>query len=98
MPAAVQIMKFNDYSNPLFLFLAWLGISIIMHSFPSIVDAKGVWNAIWQRETHFIFKILGTPLVILLFICSIGSFAWLDLIFAVGVAMFIPNLLINILA
>jgi hypothetical protein len=98
MPAAIQIIKFKDYSNFLYLFLTWLGVSIVMHSFPSIADAKSVWNSLWKKETSLFLKIVGTPLVCILFVCSIGSFAWLDLIFGIGVAVFIPNVLISILA
>lgn len=98
MPAAIQIIKFKDYSNVLFLFLTWLGISIVMHSFPSIADAKSIWNSVWRKETNILIKVFGTPLVGILFICSLGSIAWLDLIFAMGVAVFIPNILISLLA
>jgi len=98
MPAAIQILKFKDYSNPFYLFLAWLGISIIMHSFPSIVDAKGIWHSVMKKETNFFLKIIGVPLTGVLFLCSLGSFAWLDLIFGFAAAMVIPNLIINFLA
>lgn len=98
MPAAIQIIKFRDYSNILHLFLTWLGVSIVMHSFPSIVDAKSIWDSVWKKETSVLTKIIATPLVGLLFICSLGSIAWLDLIFGIGVALFIPNVLISLLA
>lgn len=98
MPASVQIIKFKDYSNILYLFLTWLGVSIVMHSFPSIGDAKTIWDSIWKRKTSALVKIIGTPVVGIIFLCSLGSIAWLDLIFGIGVAVFIPNLLISIFA
>lgn len=98
MPAAIQIIKFRDYSNILYLFLTWLGVSIVMHSFPSIPDVKSVWDSIWKKETSVLIKIIGTPLALILFACSLGSIAWLDLLFGIGVAIFIPNILISLLA
>jgi len=97
-PAAIQIIKFHDYSNPLYLLLAWLGISIAMHSFPSTGDAKSIWSSIWSRETGVLAKIIGTPIVGLIYICAIGSVVWLDLIYGAAVAMFLPNVLISIFA
>ncbi len=98
MPASVQILKFKDYSNILYLFLTWLGVSIVMHSFPSIGDAKSIWNHLWSGNTNFLVKLIGTPIVGIIFLLSLGSIVWLDLLFGIGVAMFIPNLLIEIFA
>jgi len=98
MPAAIQIIKFKDYSNILNLFLAWLGISIAMHSFPSTGDAASIWKSIWKKETGVLLKLIGTPIVALIYICSIGSFFWLDLLYGIGVALVIPILAISLLA
>jgi len=98
MPASIQIIKFKDYSNFVYLFLTWLGVSIIMHSFPSIGDAKSIWNTIWRKETNLFVKLIGTPIVGIIFLCSLGSIVWLDLLFAVGVAVFVPNALISLIA
>lgn len=98
MPAAIQILKFKDYSNVLYLLLTWLGVSIAMHSFPSTGDAKSIWSSIRQKETSLLVKIIGTPIVGLIYLCAVGSIVWLDLIYGIGVAIFIPNILIFMLA
>jgi hypothetical protein len=98
MPAAIQIIQFVDYSSPFYLFLAWLGISIIMHSFPSITDAKGIWSSVMKKDTNVLLKIIGVPLTGILFVCSLGSVAWLDLIFGFAAAMVIPNVIVHFLA
>ena len=98
MPAAVQIIQFKDYSNLLYLFLTWLGVSIAMHSFPSIGDAISIWQSVWAKETGILVKIAGTPIVGIIVICSLGSFFWLDLLYGIGVAVFIPKLLISLFA
>lgn len=69
-----------------------------MHSFPSTGDAQSIWSTLKRKETPIWAKILGTPIVGLIYICSIGSVAWLDLIYGIGVAMLIPNLLVKIIA
>lgn len=98
LPASIQIFMFKDYTNFLYLFLAWLGVSIVMHSFPSIGDAKAIWEIVKKKETNIFAKIIGTPLALLILLCSLGSIMWLDLLFGIGVALFIPKLLISILA
>jgi len=98
LPASIQILKFKDFSNFLYLLLAWLGISIVMHSFPSIGDAKSIWEIVTRKETNILAKIIGIPVALIIFLCSLGSVMWLDLLFGIGVAMFIPNLLIKLLA
>lgn len=98
MPAAIQIIQFKDSSNILYLLLTWLGVSIAMHSFPSLGDAKSIWKSVWAKETGILIKIIGTPVVGIIMICALGSFFWLDLLYGIGVAVFIPNILISLLA
>jgi hypothetical protein len=73
--------------------LLWLAISVAMHSFPSTGDAKSIWNAIWEKEAPVLAKLVGTPVVMLIFLGAIGSFVWLDLIYGVGIVIGIPSLL-----
>lgn len=40
---SIPVLKFNT-GNILDLFLMWLGVSIAMHAFPSVVDARQIWG------------------------------------------------------
>jgi hypothetical protein len=75
-----------------FVVLTWLAVSVAMHSFPSTGDAKSIWSAIWHREAPVLTKVVGTPLVGLIFLGAIGSVVWLDLIYGVAVVLGIPSL------
>jgi len=77
----------------IFLLLVWLAISIGTHSFPSIGDAKNIWKHIWEKSSSISSKIIGTPLVLVIFIGSILSVFWMDVIYGVFIAIIIPSLL-----
>ena len=80
--------------NPLNLFLAWVGFSILMHAFPSTGDAKNMVTQILKNPNVGILpKILLSPVIGLIYVGAVGSIFWLDLIYATAVAMLIPNLL-----
>ncbi len=70
--------------------LIWLGLSIAMHSFPSTTDAKSIWRGVWSKGTPIAAKLVGTPLVGLIFLGALGSFFWLDLAYGVVVAVVSP--------
>ena len=100
-PAAIPILKFGpNYSLSAIgnCFLIWIGVSIAMHSFPSTGNAKNIWQSIKSEETSLLTKIIGTPIVMLIYIGAAGSVIWLDLIYGVAVVMFIPNMIVRILA
>lgn len=97
LSAALPVLKFGTGSILDYIFI-WLGVSIAMHSFPSTGDAKSILESLKGMESSIIAKILLYPLVGLIYICSFGSVVWLDLLYGVGIAMIIPNLIINILA
>ena len=94
-PAAIELIKFKDYSNPINLLLGWLGFSILMNAFPSIGDAKVMVSSILKnKNVEMIVKILVAPVIGLIYIGALGSVVWLDFIYAVIIAMVIPNLLL----
>lgn len=94
-PVAIPIIKFRDFGNPLHLLSAWLGFSILMHAFPSTGDAKVMVEQILKNEQVGIpAKLLSAPVVGLIYLGAVGSVFWLDLFYATGVAMLIPNLLV----
>jgi predicted small integral membrane protein len=95
LPASIEVVAFKEYTNILNLILAWLGISILMHAFPSTGDAKVMVQQILKnKNVSIVAKILSAPFILLVYIGAIGSVFWLDLIYAVAIAMLLPNLLI----
>ncbi|MGE5417803.1 MAG: DUF3267 domain-containing protein [Acidobacteriota bacterium] len=87
-----------DSIHILDIFLIWLAASIAMHSFPSLGDAKEVRKAINHSGASPIARFIGKPIVGLLYICALGSFFWLDLIYGVLVVTLVPKLVISLLA
>ena len=96
LPAALPVFKFNT-AGPLDYLLIYLGVSIAMHAFPSRGDANVIWNAIKEEDTPLWIRIIGYPVVGLIYLGALGSFFWLDLLYGVAVAVGLPNLLIYIL-
>ena len=73
--------------------LMWLAVSIAMHSFPSTGDASSIWQAVWEKGAPISVRLVGTPLVALIFVGAIGSVFWLDLLYGIGVVFGIPKIL-----
>lgn len=96
LPSTIPVIQFENASILDYL-LIWLGVSIAMHSFPSTGDAKNIWSNVKSKETSWLVKIVVTPIVGLIYVCSFGSFFWLDLIYGVGIAMLLPYVLVQIL-
>jgi hypothetical protein len=71
----------------------WLAVSVAMHSFPSTGDARSIWHALWRRKSPFLAKLLGTPLVVIIYAGAVGSVFWLDALYGFGVAVELPKLL-----
>ncbi|AIQ58359.1 DUF3267 domain-containing protein [Paenibacillus borealis] len=97
LPSAIPVIQFGN-ATLIDYILIWLGVSIAMHSFPSTGDAKNIWSSIKDKETSWLMKIIVSPIVGLIYLCSIGSVVWLDFIYGVAVATGIPYLLVNLLA
>lgn len=94
---AIPVIRFGD-GHTIDYFFIWLGISIAMHSFPSIQDAENIWNGIKKEETPMWLRILATPIVGLIYLCTIASVLWFDVIYGMFVAMLIRNIIIKLLA
>lgn len=84
----------SEFENLFIAIGTWLSFSIAMHSFPSIGDAESIWSAIWQRGTPISARILGVPLVTLIFLGAVGSIFWLNAFYAGIVVILIPYKLI----
>lgn len=98
LPAAVEFLQFNSYGNPLTLLLGWLGLSVLMHAFPSIGDAKVMVNSILKKpQVPLAMKIITAPFIGLIYLGAIGSVVWLDFVYAIMVAGFLPNMLFRLL-
>jgi hypothetical protein len=77
--------------GPLYLVLMYLAVSIAMHSFPSTGDASAIWHGIWKQPSSILTKVVGTPLVGLIWIGAIGSVMWLDLLYGIGICFWLPE-------
>jgi len=96
-PGAIPVLWFES-ATPLDYLLIWLGVSIAMHSFPSSGDAKSIWASLWSEEAPPLARLVGTPLVVVIYAGSIGSIFWLDLAYGVAVATLVPKLLVAAIA
>lgn len=84
--------------DPLDYFVAWLGISIAMHAFPSIGDAKSIWGTVKSPATPTTTKIIATPIVGLIYAGAIGSFFWLDAAWGFGLTYGLAKLVVLLVA
>lgn len=92
-PAAISNFMFDEFL-PFNVLLLWLGISIAMHAFPSTGDARSLMDRLKSKDTSIISKILLYPVVGIIHLGALGSVAWLDLLYGMGVAMALPMLAI----
>lgn len=78
----------------MYLLLYWLGLSILMHAFPSTGDAKAMMESILKnKDVSILAKIITVPIIVLIYIGAIGSVIWLDLVYAIVMSMIFPNVL-----
>jgi len=90
-PAAIPTFKFGT-PDLLDLFLLWIAISIGMHAFPSTGDAASISQSI--KTAPLWTKLVGYPIVGLIWIVTIGRFFWLDALYGIGVVCLLPNLIV----
>lgn len=84
----------NEWMSLIYLVLYWLGISILMHAFPSTGDAKSMIESILKnKEVGILPKIIAAPFIGLIYLGAIGSVVWLDLAYGVAMSMILPNVL-----
>ena len=96
LPAALPVFTYHT-AGPLDYVLIYLGVSIAMHAFPSTGDARVIWHSIREENTPAWVRVIGYPVIGLIYLGSLGSFFWLDLLYGVGVALGLPNLLVYLL-
>ena len=90
-PAAIPLQRFPVEPAWHYL-LIWLGISIAMHAFPSTGDAASLWQGIWRGQGCCLARLIALPFVGLIYLGALGKLLWLDLLYGVGVAVFLPKL------
>jgi len=73
--------------------LYWLALSIGMHAFPSTGDARSIWAAVWEKGAPILPRLVGTPLVAIIFVGALGSVFWLDLVYGALLVLGVPALL-----
>jgi len=98
LPASVDIFFFTTIQimHPLNLFLAWIGLSILMHAFPSRGDADAMVQSILKNASVSIpVKIVVAPFIGLVYLGAFGSIVWLDALYAIGMAMVGPLLVMQ---
>ena len=96
-PAAIPIMQFGSGTSIDYLVM-WFGVSVAMHAFPSTGDAQSIWEALKEPATPIALKILGAPVVGLIYAGAVGSIVWLDLAYGFLVAGLLPGLLVYVMA
>lgn len=94
LPAVIPAFTFGA-GTPLDYALIWLGVSIAMHAFPSIQDAKGMWRVVRDPQAHPLTRAAALPLVALVGLGAIGSVVWLDVIYGFAVVRLLPEWLIG---
>ncbi len=73
--------------------LYWLGLSILMHAFPSTGDAKSMIQSIMKNpDVSILVKVITAPFIGLIYVGAIGSVVWLDLLYGIGMSMLLPKL------
>lgn len=93
-PAFFPIKVFG-IENPLSYFLAWLGISIGMHAFPSTQDANNLWQHA-KKEVSSLnpLAVISFPIVFLIYLANILSFFWIDYLYGIAIGFGLPSFLL----
>ena len=92
--AAIPMHFHFDHLTPSQLGLLWLAVSVGMHSFPSTGDARSIWHAVCSKGAPVSARIIGSPLVAIIFAGAFGSIFWLDALYGVAVATGLPRLVL----
>ena len=68
----------------------WLAFAVGAHAFPSTGDARSIWSEVWSDHSSVFEKLVGAPLVGLIYLGSWGSRYAVDWLYAVLVAVVVP--------
>ncbi|ELZ01900.1 hypothetical protein C482_05912 [Natrialba chahannaoensis JCM 10990] len=67
--------------------LAWLGLAIGVHAFPSTGDANALWAQTRTRWRRSPLVLLGIPFVLVVYVVSLLSWLWADVLYAIGLLL-----------
>jgi len=81
--------------HPIFYVLAWVGLSMGMHAFPSNQDAKNFEAVVDATGKHGLLYWVSKAFRGLIFVANLLRMVWFDLIYAVAVAWVLPHLLLH---
>lgn len=95
LPAAMA-MASNVTLEPLDMLLAWLGVSVAMHAFPSTGDAASLWRALNSDSAPWPLRLIGFPVLTLIFLGAVLSMVWMDVIYGAAVCFGLPTVLVDI--
>lgn len=95
-PVVLPALEFRVSTSQGYI-LAWLGISIAMHSIPSTENAKNLWHAVWSCQPSLLTRLLASPIIGLMCIVSAGRLIALDLLYGVAIVAAPPALLLYFL-
>ena len=87
----VPTVSFIPASVPDFV-LVWLGLAIALHAFPSRQDAKAIWQSLWSPGANILERLVGVPIVGLIYLGALGSYLRLDILYGLAVALLAPGL------
>lgn len=94
-PASIELFGLGVTNSPLMVLLGWLGVSILMHAFPSTGDAKVMVQTILKNpDVSLLAKVVTAPVIGLVYLGALGSVFWLDFAYAVLMAMVLPQLMV----
>ncbi|HEX8173093.1 MAG TPA: metalloprotease family protein [Thermoanaerobaculia bacterium] len=97
LPAMAPVRLF-DQTDPLSMFLLWLGVSIGAHAFPSNHDAQNVWKlAKVEAKRRNVLAMLSMPFVVAIFIANVLSIVWFDVIYGFGIGVALPAVILDAL-
>lgn len=77
--------------------LAWVSVSIAMHSFPNTDETGDLWRAVWSPRSSTLTRLFATPLVGFMYVGVLGRIICLDLLYGLGVVVLAPALLLYVL-
>jgi hypothetical protein len=89
----VFINTINNFGMGVFVFVAWIAVSIAMHAFPSIGDLLVIRDRLWKKPAPLLAKLIFTPIAAILAFGTIGSAIWLDLAYGLFVVFGLPQIL-----
>ncbi len=91
-------MRGHEGEAAVMILLYWLGVSVLMHSFPSTGDARVLVECVLKnKKVNALAKIVTAPFIGLIYLGAAGSFFWLDLIYGLAMSAVLPNLLFRVI-